>query len=368
MSQDRRLPPLRSLNLNQDGPHEMRRHRSPMGNPGQAPLTHGHHSLGLMERYPSSDSFSSSSSQQYAIAYRGPQYQIRKDSLNAMPSPVMTPSAMPTTTELKEECPRCGSHIKPFSDCACGHVAFRHPFQNGKRLADDSDDYFDPRPTSRRGSGISSSSSNPPSRQGSYISYPGIPKPTRRESTQTIKPPGQTENHRKVKAEREKDSRKEITSGMKRMEVYLVSVGLSAATDLNANNKSKSGLNFKKAEILALMMQHTRDENDELWAAYDQLERLSAMQSAGRELGEEELENLRQARENAQRRKAELDSFRRKEEALIEHVKEQTESRNVAEAAPKSRSAKPRPRRTGTAVRCASPGRSASPGYSNFPY
>ncbi|KAB2575147.1 hypothetical protein BFW01_g8277 [Lasiodiplodia theobromae] len=209
---------------------------------------------------------------------------------SAAPSPTQGALHTPATpsfpsAQIKDECTRCGAPLSSAqAECSsCGHFRFIHPFQpHARHLGAGYDDTFQPGSTSRRGSGARSSfdsfscGSNPPSRRGSCVAYPGVTKPTsrRRSVVASRKSSFQQELQKHNKADREKCSRRALRHEHKKMEIRQQARGWFATTDLNTNNKKNSGLDGKKLEILQQTNQEARSNDLLLLKQYNNQQRM----------------------------------------------------------------------------------------------
>lgn len=229
------------------------------------------HTFGLRSRLPS-DSF-----------------EQREKIESAAPSPTQALLHTPATpsfpsAQIKDECGRCGAPLSSAqAECSCGHFRFIHPFQpHSRHLAAGFDDSFQVASMSRRGSGARSSfdslscGSNPTSRRGSCVTYPGISKQTpRRRSTVVSKKTSVQQELKKLnKADREKSSRRSLRHEHKKMEIRQHARGWIADVTLNSNNQKNSGLDGKKLEILKQTNQEARNNDLLLLDQYNNQQRM----------------------------------------------------------------------------------------------
>lgn len=208
---------------------------------------------------------------------------------SAAPSPTQALLNTPSTpsfpsVQIKDECSRCGAPLSSAqAECSCGHFRFIHPFQpHSRHLGAGFDESLQLGSMSRRGSGARSSfeslpcGSNPPSRHGSCVAYPGVAKNTSRRKSTVVsrKTSVQQELQKHNKADREKSSRRCLKHEHKRMEIRQQARGWTAITDLNSNNKKNSGLDGKKLEILQQTNKDARRQDIHLLEQYHNQRRL----------------------------------------------------------------------------------------------
>ncbi|OJD33630.1 protein bm-dcp-isoform f [Diplodia corticola] len=271
---------------------------------------------------------------------------------SAAPSPTQGALHTPATpsfpaAQLKDECSRCGAPLSSAqAECSsCGHFRFIHPFQpHARHLGAGFDDTFQVGPMSRRGSGARSSfdsfscGSNPPSRRGSCVAYPGVTKPTsRRKSVVTSRKTSfQQELQQKNKANREKCSRRALRHEHKKMEIRQQARGWFANTDLNTNNKKNSGLDGKKLEILQQTNKEARNKDLMLLLQYTNQRRMLQLLQSKAELTADNVAWLRDVEHDIELDSRKLVKALEAEDVAIENYFEK-ESQKEADAMAKER-------------------------------
>ncbi|KAH7043859.1 hypothetical protein B0J12DRAFT_701902 [Macrophomina phaseolina] len=271
---------------------------------------------------------------------------------SAAPSPTQGVLNTPSTPsfssiQIKDECTRCGAPLSSAqAECLCGHFRFIHPFQpHSQHLAAGFDESsFQPGPMSRRGSGARSSlesltcGSNPPSRRGSCVAYPGVAKTSsrRRSTAVSRKTSVQQELQKHNKADREKSSRRSLKHEHKKMEIRQQARGWTATTDLNSNNKKNSGLDGKKLEILQQTNQDARKQDLHLLSQYTNQQRLLQLLAEKTVPRAEDLPWLRELERDIEKNSRSLIKALESEDTAIQRYFEQ-EAKQEANALAKER-------------------------------